>query len=181
MKSNLKFCLNLKYRYFNQKDLLSKVPDLFYVLAIIYGSIGFIAICLIFNFEDNTTQINHIYCDLNESQTNLLSVDNNNETISIRLAAFSTNYSLRQALNTRYFYILWITFGLSTQSAYFNGSMIKAFGQSFIFDDHYLALILSLSFIFNGIGGIFWGKLLDFLRFRVRFFLEIISNQFFLT
>ncbi len=147
-------------------------------MAIIYSSIGFIAICLIFNFEENTTELNNNYCDLNESQTNLLLTDNNNETVSIRSPVFSTNYSLRQALTTRYFYILWITFGLSTQSAYFNGSMIKAFGQSFIFDDHYLALILSLSFIFNGIGGIFWGKLLDLLRFRVRFFWKLFQINF---
>lgn len=122
---------------------------------------------MIFNAKEVYSEINHNYYP-NGSQTNLILADGN-ETVSMSPYGIPNNYTLIESMRNKYFYVLWITFGLSTQSAYFIGAMIKAFGQSFISDDHYLAIILSLSFIVNGIGGVFWGKVLDYLKFQVRY------------
>lgn len=75
-------------------------------------------------------------------------------------------FGVRKAMRTKMALVLFITFGLSTESSYFIGSMGKPFGQSFIYDDHYLAAIISLSNLANCFGSFLCGKLLDKWKFK---------------
>ncbi|KAK3583720.1 hypothetical protein CHS0354_021474, partial [Potamilus streckersoni] len=42
-----------------------------------------------------------------------------------------------------------------------------AYGQTFILDDHFLALVGSISSVFNCVGRPFWGAIMDRFRFKV--------------
>ena len=45
----------------------------------------------------------------------------------------------------------------------------QAFGQTFIHDDLFLAVVGSCAAIFNALGRIFWGHIADRIAFKVRF------------
>ncbi|XP_054166488.1 uncharacterized protein LOC128963960 [Oppia nitens] len=164
--------------YFDETELLSKVPKLFTLLSLVYGFIGFLGVCLIFNSDDNYSErqsnqtidvINvNDSCDndVYSSTTTTTNNGDNENLMNQSIESNEVNYSLRYAIKTPLFTILLITFALSTQTTYLMNSMIKAFGQSYISDDHYLSVIVSLSFIINGMGGLFWGKVMDHLKFR---------------
>ena len=48
----------------------------------------------------------------------------------------------------------------------------QLFGQTFIFDDKFLAFILSASAFFNATSRFFWGFLIDRISFKVNFTLK---------
>lgn len=87
-------------------------------------------------------------------------------------------FGVRKALKTRMALILFITFGLSTESSYFIGIMAKPYGQ-FIKDDKFLALIISVGNFANCIGGLICGRIMDRIKFKVswRYFLELTINE----
>ena len=144
--------------------MLSRVPQLFLILSLIYVTIGLLGVCLVFDYNPNLVNDTTI-------QSTDSSVDegfSEDCDVLLRLSSqLEPTYSVRRALNSRFFALLWLTFALSTQTVYFINSMNKAFGSSYISDDHFLAVVLSFSFIVNGIGSVFWGKVLDHLKFRV--------------
>ncbi|XP_071479836.1 apicoplast pyruvate carrier 1-like [Diadema antillarum] len=47
------------------------------------------------------------------------------------------------------------------------GTPKPAYGQTFINDDHFLAIVGSFSAVFNGLGRVFWGSLADKFSYRV--------------
>merc|ERR1712038_2161119 len=73
----------------------------------------------------------------------------------------SENLKPRAVVRTREFWTLWFTFFLNTQAITYINSMYKAYGQTFINDDHLLSLVGAIAAIFNATGRIFWGHLCD--------------------
>ena len=147
--------------------MLSRVPQLFIILSAIYGTLGLIGVCLLFDYRPDPsedTSIQTIDSSVNDS---IDSFSGDLETLMRCSTPLDSNVSVRRALRTRLFPIFWSTFALSTQTVYFVNSMIKAYGSRYISDDHFLAVILSFSFIVNGIGGLFWGRVLDRFGFKV--------------
>jgi nitrate/nitrite transporter NarK len=71
-----------------------------------------------------------------------------------------------QIVKTREFWILWTTFFLNTQAIGYINSMYKAYGQVFIKDDHFLAVVGAFAAIFNASGRVFWGHLCDKFGYR---------------
>ena len=71
-----------------------------------------------------------------------------------------------QAVRTREFWILWGTFFLNTQAITYINSMYKAYGQGFVRDDHFLAIVGALAAVFNACGRVFWGHLCDSFGYR---------------
>ena len=147
--------------------MLSRVPQLFLILSSIYATIGLLGICLVFDYKpisENDTSV----------ATTDTSLDSHSYIIDSEVLVRDPNptplipsYSIRKALGSRYFSILWLTFAFNTQTVFFVTGMMKAFGSSSISDDHYLAIVLSLCYVIAGIGSVFWGKVLDYLKFRV--------------
>ena len=73
-----------------------------------------------------------------------------------------------QIVKTTEFWILWSTFFLNTQAIGYINSMYKAYGQVFITDDHFLAVVGAFAAIFNAFGRVFWGHMCDkFVSFTV--------------
>lgn len=58
-------------------------------------------------------------------------------------------------------------FAFVSQCVQYINVFYKAFGQTFIRDDHFLAFVGSISSIFNAGGRLFWGHLFDKTSFRV--------------
>ncbi|QQP42295.1 Oxalate:formate antiporterlike, partial [Caligus rogercresseyi] len=79
---------------------------------------------------------------------------------------FEENLSPAQVIRSREFWILWSTFLLNSQVIGYINSMYKAFGQTFIKDDHFLAIVGAFAAIFNSGGRIFWGHLCDTFGYR---------------
>ena len=70
-------------------------------------------------------------------------------------------------VKTREFWILWLTFVLNTQAVGYINSMYKAFGQTFIKDDHFLAVVGAFAAIFNSGGRVLWGYLCDVFGYKM--------------
>ena len=68
-------------------------------------------------------------------------------------------------VRTSEFWILWFTFFLNTQAITYINSMYKAFGQEFIDDDHFLAVVGAVAAVFNSTGRLFWGQVSVYERF----------------
>ncbi|CAG2117652.1 unnamed protein product [Medioppia subpectinata] len=140
--------------YFEDTQMLSKVPQLFIILSAIYGVMGLIGICLTFDYKDSHP-MPLVETDANDnpmstSMVNTAIVSEDNEVLVVtpstsphHYSVGQNHYTIRRAIRTRFFWML-----------------------CYINDDHYLAVVLSLSYIINGIGGVFWGKVLDVLKFR---------------
>lgn len=67
--------------------------------------------------------------------------------------------------STKIFYIIGIMMALVVPGMTFVNSMGKSFGQVFISDDRFLAIITAIAAIFNSCGRLFWGYLMDRLTF----------------
>ena len=72
-----------------------------------------------------------------------------------------------QIVRTREFWLLWLTFLLNTQAVGYINSMYKAFGQTFIRDDHFLAVVGAFAAIFNSGGRVLWGYLCDVFSYKL--------------
>ena len=70
-------------------------------------------------------------------------------------------------VKTQEFWILWLTFVLNTQAVGYINSMYKAFGQTFIKDDHFLAVVGAFAAIFNSGGRVLWGHLCDVFGYKM--------------
>ena len=76
--------------------------------------------------------------------------------------------TIRDVLKHREFYIIWVcmaigALGISTMDMY------KVFGQSFIDDDQFLAMVGALAAVFNCSSRIMWGQIVDKLSFQVKY------------
>ena len=77
------------------------------------------------------------------------------------------NVSPSLVVKTPEFWILWFTFLLNTQAVGYINTMYKAFGQQFIDDDHFLAVVGAFAAVFNSIGRVFWGHLCDVFGYKM--------------
>ena len=65
------------------------------------------------------------------------------------------------------YYMIVVMFLLSQLGSTFVVTFYKTFGQTFINDDKFFATISSVSSVFNALGRIFWGYLIDKLPYKV--------------
>ncbi|XP_005105928.2 oxalate:formate antiporter [Aplysia californica] len=72
-----------------------------------------------------------------------------------------------EMLKSPRFYCLWFMMFCNGQGSIFVAALYKAYGQTFISDDTFLALVGAFAAIFNGLGRIFWGIIADKISFRV--------------
>lgn len=72
-----------------------------------------------------------------------------------------------QMVQTREFGILWATFFLNTQAIGYINAMYKAYGQTYVEDDHFLSIVGAVAAIFNAGGRVFWGNMCDAYGYRL--------------
>ncbi|BFZ00816.1 hypothetical protein BsWGS_03855 [Bradybaena similaris] len=77
------------------------------------------------------------------------------------------NFRPIEVLRSRYFYFIWLMFVFNGQGTIFMSTLYKAYGQTFISDDSFMALVGSFASVFNAGGRVFWGVLADKFSFRV--------------
>ena len=71
-----------------------------------------------------------------------------------------------QMVRTREFAVLWATFFLNTQAIGYINAMYKAYGQTYVDDDHFLSIVGAVAAVFNAGGRVFWGNMCDAYGYR---------------
>ncbi|KAG9509364.1 yhjX [Fragariocoptes setiger] len=141
--------------YFDQAEVLQRVPLLFTFLGCIYGTMQFIGCCLLFKPPPVPT------FGLYDTKSNL------DDTCEIPI--LEKEMSLRSAIRSREFWVLYFVYGITTQGVLLINSVAKEYGQLFIKDDMYLAAVGSLASVANCLGRLFWGIGVDHFEFGLLF------------
>ncbi len=172
--------------YFSDDKILNRVPSVFLLLGSIYGVIQAMSVLLISSPSDAEQQhmvplVTHATDgedellmdgeDVTEDDDELVinedgdvpqrQLQRRRSNVSVSLMEDNDNIKPGQATRSKEFWILWATFFLNTQAITYINSMYKAYGQGFINDDHFLAIVGALAAVFNSLGRIFWGHLCD--------------------
>jgi len=156
--------INPEGEYFTNPELLARVPSLMLILAGIYISIQLTACCLVTEPTINTELV---------PQTEDMEEDRNKEILMDQTDGESY-VTPREALKRKELYMLWLTrfsVVMITQSV---SGFYKAFGQSFIADDHFLSFVGAVSSIFNCSGRLFYGMLMDKTNYKTAMTVETI-------
>ena len=129
--------------YFTDPELLDRVPTLMLILGAMYFSIQLFA-CLLVTEPDINSEL------LPRSEEEALEDERKEKILMDQLQDDGETFvSPREALQRREFYLLWVTrfsVVLITQSV---SGFYKAFGQTFIKDDHFLSCVGAVSSVFN--------------------------------
>lgn len=130
--------------YFTQHSILDRVPHLFVFIGTIYAIMQFIGCCLLFKPP---------YSALGSSSKSISDDE--------RPILLDNEMSMREAVRSREFVILFLVYGITTQGVLFVNSMLKEYGQLFITSDMYLAWTGSMASIANSVGRLAWGLAID--------------------
>lgn len=146
-------------KYFKQDDILDRVPSGFLMLGGCYAAMQFIGAMLL---QDPPQQylplINSKESPVSTSEGSLDHNDDGNKEDCVNEERTLTP---RETLRQPEFYKLWFMYLFNGQGISFISSLYKAFGQTFITDDYFLAVVGSLAAVCNGAGRIMWGALAD--------------------
>ena len=130
-----------------QNEILQRVPSVFLLLGSIYTAIQLVAVILISSPTEDE-------------------VAGNIPLVSQAQTEVEINMRPGDIVRTREFWTLWFTFVLNTQAVGYINTMYKAFGQTFIKDDHFLAVVGAFAAIFNSGGRVLWGHLCDVFGYK---------------
>lgn len=147
-------------KYFTQDDVLNKVPGCFLLLGGCYAALQLIG-CLLLSDPPDQYQLLHQNVTDDEAQYNAVQSPDEDKSMTPR-----------QALQEKTFYQLWFIFLFNGQGIQFVSGLYKAYGQTFIKDDHFLAVVGSLAAVCNGFGRILWGHIADKYSFRMAMMLS---------
>ena len=190
------------------EDVLNRVPELLLILAAIYFVLGMTGALLVvqppqewlleqenkkkrltegkLNDNEGFSNIENLESDRGHSLDNktnpkLLPQNQNEEKEDVL-----PYVSWKEAFRCKEFYILWVTrlsVVLITQVV---AAMYKAFGQTFIFDDQFLAMVGSISAVFNCSGRLVYGLIMDKTSYKIGMSIEaillsLLVSSFYLT
>jgi len=179
-------------KFFIDDTVLNRVPSVFLMLGAMYSVIQLLSIMVIRAPPDDEVSsmmplVTHASPDETESLVDLAQDSSEeedeedlhlehpgsdqtpiNRRSSTRVSQAELIENLRpgQIVKTTEFWILWSTFFLNTQAIGYINSMYKAYGQVFITDDHFLAVVGAFAAIFNAFGRVFWGHMCDKFGYR---------------
>ncbi|XP_046552619.1 oxalate:formate antiporter-like [Haliotis rubra] len=157
--------------YFTQSSLLDRVPYSFLLLGGVYTAIQLIAVLfLIATPTDTPTQEVNVEKSPDQEKMPDEKMKEDLDTVS-RTDSGGTddddgNYTPRQVLRSKLFYLLWVIFGCVVLGIFFVMNFYKTFSQTFIKDDHFITLAGSVGSAFNALGRPFWGAVGDKIGYR---------------
>ncbi|XP_060593781.1 uncharacterized protein LOC132748235 [Ruditapes philippinarum] len=171
-------------KYFTNKEVLDRIPKVFVLLAGIYVIAQFLGIILIFTHPSdkkvqktgNKIDTKLIHDTEEKSKYGAIAKDEedlsvNGENSQDEDQTSVTKESVKSVLwkvvrNKNAWCWLFILFLIYGGMTFFN-SLYKAYGQTFISDDHFLASVGSISSIFNCIFRPIWGIIMDKYGFQM--------------
>lgn len=156
-------------KYFDNEDLLERVPGCFIMLGCTFLALQIIGTAMILppppdEEETNITSTNQNGQIQENGIQTLGAASSEKQTTETKMVPTQTevhSFSPIQILRKRQFYILWFICVLNGQSILFISGLYKAYGQTFIHDDHFLAVVGSISAIGNTLGRALWGIVAD--------------------
>ena len=162
-----------------QGDVLDRVPSVFLLLGSIYGIMQLVAVCLISSptedeMASNIPLVNH-HSEEGEEEVIYQSDQGGLHSSPLRSPLVLPTSCLPDTENvppslvvkSQEFWMLWFTFVLNAQAVGYINTMYKAFGQQFIKDDHFLAVVGAFAAVFNSGGRVFWGYLCDVFSYKM--------------
>ncbi|XP_072035072.1 apicoplast pyruvate carrier 1-like isoform X2 [Amphiura filiformis] len=160
-------------KYFDDPEVLDNVPSSFLILGATYAVMQLIGVLLLFEPQEQSRDKIQKNSPSSEKEK-LLNANNEDEdghvdpSIETTLDPKGSGLNLRptEIVKTRAFWILWWTFFLNSLGPIFVSALYKAFGQTFISDDNFLALVGAFSAVGNAGGRIFWGILADMFSYK---------------
>ena len=155
-----------------QNEILQRVPSVFLLLGSIYTAIQLVAVILISSPTEDEVAGNIPL--VSQAQTEEPEEDVLYQSGSAASSPVPPDLQTEVEINmrpgdivrTREFWTLWFTFVLNTQAVGYINTMYKAFGQTFIKDDHFLAVVGAFAAIFNSGGRVLWGHLCDVFGYK---------------
>ncbi|XP_068240494.1 oxalate:formate antiporter-like isoform X2 [Palaemon carinicauda] len=150
--------------YFKDDSLLNRVPYVFFLLGCVFILMEYVGCILI---STPTKDMDDAKCLIPEEdgQTQLNTTANS-----------AIDLGPKQVLRNKLFYMLWFIYMFNGIAISYVSAMYKTFGQTFIKDDHFLAMVGSLAALFNASGRILWGRIMDKTSFKTT--LRILSTLF---
>ena len=190
-----------KEKYFEDENVLNRVPYLLLILAFIYFILGMIGATLIVqpsvewiakNQRPNaviSTDDEDCNCDeINESDKKRMEkLDIETHALEKDSEAMVTmSVSWKEAFRTKEFYLLWITRLSVVLISQVISGLYKAFGTTFIDDDRFLTIVGTISSIFNCFGRLLYGFIMDKTSYRIGMSIEsvlltLLVSTFYLT
>jgi len=141
--------------YFTDEELLMKVPSLMLILGGIYLVIQIFACILVTEPKLNPEL-------LPASEEEAIDEEKKEKILMDQVQDDGETYvTPKEAFRRKELYLLWFTrfsVVLITQSV---SGFYKAYGQTFIHDDHFLSFVGAVSSVFNCSGRLFYGLLMD--------------------
>ncbi|KAL5003931.1 hypothetical protein ScPMuIL_017387 [Solemya velum] len=157
-------------RYFTQEDMLDRVPYCFLIIGGTYAVVQLIGVLLIRDPPSEEFSKDIIISKFDENTVETSSVSKDGDIVSKPIEetniARQRDLTPLQVLKSRDFYVIWFMFLFGGQGITLLSSLYKAYGQTFIHDDLFLALVGSCSAIFNASGRPLWGALMDKFSFK---------------
>ncbi|EFO26597.1 major facilitator superfamily transporter [Loa loa] len=183
------------FAYFTDRDVVARVPSIFYTFAIVYGimqALGLIVICDPIDVDEQSEALQiqisaSIWNCFNVFESKFTSLSGNMKQYAYSILRTFSQESIRESLDeetvnlsheqislsplqmlqSSTFY--WLFCALFCCSFYGNMfyNLYKAFGETFIDDDIFLAYAYSIASICNALARIGWGILADRTSFQV--------------
>ncbi|XP_046552611.1 oxalate:formate antiporter-like [Haliotis rubra] len=169
--------------FFTQTSLLDRVPYCFLLLGGVCTITQLFAVVFLMSTPTDTptdtpTQEGNSEKEVNKSHAEDTNPDEKPKQVgSMTLDAYKPHsasisdndddhYTPRQVLQSKLFYLLWLINSCVMLGIILISTFYKTFSQTFIKDDHFLALAGSVGSAFNALGRPFWGAVGDKIGYR---------------
>ncbi|CAI2734170.1 unnamed protein product [Schistosoma spindalis] len=153
-------------RQFDDPEVLNRLPHVFLVIGVILSVTQIIGLILLrskpkSNAEDNKIEI------LDESESSDSEIKD--DELKISNCSNAVDIKPGQLFGHIDFYLLWLIELCNSVPLTLLTSSYKLFGQSFISDDKYLSIIVTMTAVFNAGGRIIWGSIVDRFSYKIPF------------
>ncbi|CAH8292047.1 unnamed protein product [Schistosoma rodhaini] len=153
-------------RQFDDPEILNRLPHVFLVIGVILSVTQIIGLILLrskpkWNCEDDKIEIlddsGSSDCEIMDDEVKFSNCSNAVDITPSRLFRHID------------FYLLWLIELCNSIPLTLLTSSYKLFGQSFISDDKYLTIIVTMTAVFNASGRILWGTIVDQFSYKIPF------------
>lgn len=163
--------------FFTQAEVLDNVPKCLLLLSGIYIAMQMIGIVFIsnppvtmtLNVDDRKMELSSISNSIEGSAAQNEKTSENVTTPDEKLPEKNVNNDMTtlQMLKTKTFYHLWLLMFCDNHATILISTFYKAYGQTFIQNDHFLSIVGAFASVSNGIGRVMWGLLADHTSFQI--------------